>query len=291
MTYCLGIITQTGLVMAADSRTHAGVDNISTYRKLFHLVVPGDRVIILCTSGSLSLTQAVLTCLEKDIESQTTTNLHSCQSLYDMARYIGSKIRELHEQHRAWLKKDGIDFSCRFLLGGQIRGDDPKLYMIYNQGNFIQATPETPFFQIGEIKYGKPILDYGLTYGTSLEMAAKLALISIDSTMRSNLSVGPPVNLVMYEGDRFIIDHQLQLDRGDPYLLQMDRFWETVVREAAMRLPTINWQSRQPNLSTPDASMEVASPIFESSKNTVDRLGTSEFMVRSNPEDADSKRC
>ncbi|WP_225938182.1 proteasome-type protease [Leptothermofonsia sichuanensis] len=257
MTYCLGIITQTGLVMAADSRTHAGVDNISTYRKLFSFAVPGDRVIILCTSGSLSLTQAVLTCVEKDIEKQAATNLYSCKSLYDVAGYIGGKIRELHDQHRAWLKKDGIDFSCRFLLGGQIQGDAPKLYLIYNQGNFIQATPETPFLQIGEIKYGKPILDYGLTYSTSLDMAARLALISIDSTMRSNLSVGPPINLVLYESDRLIINHQIQLDQGSPYLLQMDRFWETVVREAAMRLPDIRWQTHpDPEFGTARTGIE-----------------------------------
>lgn len=263
MTYCLGIITQTGLVMAADSRTHAGVDNISTYRKLFHFSVPGDRIIILCTSGSLSLTQGVITQLEKDIQNQASINLYNCISLYDVARYIGNKIREMHDRDRAWLKKDGIDFSCRFLIGGQIKGESPALYLVYNQGNFIQATPETPFLQIGEIKYGKPILDYGLTYETTLEMAARLALISIDSTMRSNLSVGPPVNLVLYESDRFLIDHELQLDRGSPYLEQMDQFWETVVREAAKQLPKINWQNRKRDFSLPDLELESDRLLFE----------------------------
>ena len=242
MTYCLGIINRSGLVMAADSRTHAGVDYISTYQKLFDFSQPDERVIVLCNSGSLSLTQAVLTLVRKDLRVQETINLYTCGTLYEVARYIGSKIRQIHEHDRPWLQRDGIDFKCSFLLGGQIKGEDPELYMIYNQGNFIQATKETPFLQIGETKYGRPILDRTLNYEMPLEAAAKCALLSIDSTMKSNISVGPPINLVMYEADTFNIRHQVQLPLGDPYLAEVRKLWEDSINQAFEHMPNINWQ-------------------------------------------------
>ena len=228
--------------MAADSRTNAGVDYISTYQKLFDFSVPGERVIILCTSGSLSLTQAVLTLLRKDLRVQEAINLYTCATLYEVARYVGSKIRQIHEQDRSWLQQDGIDFKCSFLLGGQIKGEDPELYLIYNQGNFIQATQETPFLQIGETKYGRPVLDRTLNYETPLEAAAKCALLSIDSAMKSNISVGPPINLVMYEANTFTIRHQLQLRLGDPYLAKMRKLWEDSLKQAFEHMPNIDWQ-------------------------------------------------
>ncbi len=193
MTYCLGIVTSSGLVMAADSRTNAGVDYVSTYQKLFDFSQPGDRVILLCTSGNLSTTQGTLTLLRHDLISESETNLHTLPSMYEVARYIGSKARQIQDQDRPWLEKDGIDFQCSFLLGGQIKGEEPSLYQIYSQGNCIQASKDTPFLQIGETKYGKPILDRILYFDTPLESAAKCALLSIDSTMKSNLSVGPPL--------------------------------------------------------------------------------------------------
>ena len=228
--------------MAADSRTHAGVDYISTYQKLFDFSQPGERVIVVCTSGSLSLTQAVLTLLRKDLKTQETINFHTCNTLYEVARYIGSKIRQVQELDRSWLQQDGIDFKCSFLLGGQMRGEEPELYLIYNQGNFIQATSETPFLQIGETKYGRPILDRTLSYQMPLEKAAKCALLSIDSTMKSNISVGPPINLVMYEADTFTIKHQLQLRLGDPYLAKMRQMWEDSLKQAFEHMPNIDWQ-------------------------------------------------
>lgn len=228
--------------MAADSRTHAGVDYISTYQKLFDFSQPGERVIVVCTSGSLSLTQAILTLLRKDLKAQETVNFHTCNTLYEVARYIGSKIRQVQELDRPWLQQDGIDFKCSFLLGGQIRGEEPELYLIYNQGNFIQATSETPFLQIGETKYGRPILDRTLNYQMPLEKAAKCALLSIDSTMKSNISVGPPINLVMYEANTFTIRHQLQLRLGDPYLAKMRKLWEDSLKQAFEHMPNIDWQ-------------------------------------------------
>lgn len=242
MTYCLGIVTRYGLVMAADSRTNAGVDYISTYQKLFDFSNPGQRVILLCTSGNLSITQAVMNGLQQDLHQNEGENLHTVPTLYEVARYVGHKVRQIGQQERPWLEKDGIDFKCSLLLGGQIRGEAPGLYMIYSQGNFIQSTPETPFLQIGETKYGKPILDRTLNFDTRLEDAAKGALLSIDSTMKSNISVGPPIDLVMYETNSLSIRHQLRLRSGDPYLKKMRDLWELSLREAFERMPNLDWE-------------------------------------------------
>lgn len=241
MTYCLGIITRHGLVLAADSRTNAGVDHISTYQKLFDFSNPGERALLLCTSGNLSITQAVLHALRHDLKHQEGDTLHNLPSLYEIARYIGSKMRAIQQQDRSWLEREGIDFACNCILGGQIRGQSPQLYLIYSQGNCIQATPETPFLQIGETKYGKPILDRTLSFETPLEDAAKCALLSIDSTMKSNISVGPPINLVMYETDSFMVRHQLRLRLGDPYLAEIRTQWEISLKQAFEQMPNVDW--------------------------------------------------
>ncbi|MCS6812875.1 MAG: proteasome-type protease [Cyanobacteria bacterium] len=241
MTYCLGIVTCYGLVMAADSRTNAGVDYISTYQKLFNFSQPGDRVILICTAGNLAITQSVLTALKRDLSLADTPNLHTMPTLYDAARYVGNKVREVQTYDREWLQKDGIDFQCSFLLGGQIQGQATELFLIYSQGNCIQATPETPFLQIGEAKYGKPILDRIVTCETSLEAATKAALLSIDSTMRSNASVGPPIHLMKYYVNSFVIDHQIQLNSGDPYLITMRKLWESSLRDAFDQIPDPSW--------------------------------------------------
>jgi putative proteasome-type protease len=241
MTYCLGIITRSGLVIAADSRTNAGVDYISTYQKLFDFSQPNQRVILLCTAGNLSITQAVLYDLRQDLKLNETENLHTLPTLYDVAQYIGGKVRQIQERERPWLERDRIDYSCTLLLSGQMQAEDPELYMIYSQGNFIQATHETPFLQIGETKYGKPILDRTLTFETPLESAAKCALLSIDSTMKSNISVGPPIDLVMYEANSFAVRHRLRLRLGDPYLAKMRKLWETSLRQAFDQMPDLEW--------------------------------------------------
>jgi putative proteasome-type protease len=242
MTYCLGIISTYGLVMAADSRTNAGVDYISTYRKLFDFSVPGDRIVLLCTAGNLAITQAVIASIERDLVTIDVEHLHSYASLHDMADYIGQKIRQTQAREREWLEKDGIDASCTMLLGGQIKGQATELYMLYSQGNFIQAMPETPFFQIGEVKYGKPILDRTLKFETSVEDAAKCAILSFDSTMKSNVSVGPPIDLVAYHHNSLHIRHQLTFRRGDPYLLQVRREWEASLNAAFRSMPPLDWE-------------------------------------------------
>jgi len=247
MTYCLGIITRSGLVIGADSRTNAGVDYISTYRKLFNFSLPGQRVILLCTSGNLSITQAVLTALQRDLRSADSENLHNIPSLYDIACYIGEKVRDVQERERPWLERDKIDYSCNLLVGGQVIGSDPELFMVYSQGNFIQATEETPFLQIGETKYGKPILDRILDYETPVDSAAKCALLSIDSTMKSNISVGPPINLVMYRANSFVVKHQLQLQLGDRFLRTVRGQWETALRTAFDGVSDIDWDRKLAN--------------------------------------------
>ncbi len=252
MTYCLGIVTSSGLVIAADSRTNAGVDYISSYQKIFDFSQPNERVILICTSGNLSITQSVITSLRQDLQSPDRENVHNINSLYDITHYIGQKLRQIQEQERPWLEKDQIDYHCSFLLGGQVPGEAAELYLIYSQGNFIQAMPDTPFLQIGETKYGKPILDRTLNFQISLEDAAKSALLSIDSTMKSNISVGPPINLVMYQSDSFVLKHRLRLRRGDPYLAKIRTQWEESLREAFARMPNVDWQQSQPDTNVTD---------------------------------------
>ncbi|MEB3311661.1 MAG: peptidase [Snowella sp.] len=243
MTYCLGLINRFGIVMGADSRTNAGVDYISAYRKLFDFSVAKERVIILCTSGNLSITQAVISQLKRDIRLEEPKNLHNISSMSDVAHYIGGKIRQIQERDRQWLEADGIDYHCNFLLGGQVKGEEAQLYLIYPQGNYIQATKETPFLQIGETKYGKPLLDRTITYDTPLEAMAKCALLSIDSTMKSNISVGPPIDLVMYEADSLVLRNKLKLRLGDPYLAKMRGLWEEYVRHAFESMPNVEWEA------------------------------------------------
>jgi putative proteasome-type protease len=242
MTYCLGILNRFGIVMGSDSRTNAGVDYISAYKKMFKFSIPGERAIIICTSGNLSITQGVITQLNRDIQNQESVNLYTLSSLSDIAYYVGSKSRQIQDRDRPWLEKDKVDYHCNFLLGGQLLGEEPQLYHIYTPGNFIKATQETPFMQIGETKYGKPILDRTITYNTPLEAMAKCALLSIDSTMKSNISVGPPINLTMYETDSYIIRHTLELRLGDPYLAKMRKLWEEYVQQAFEAMPNIEWK-------------------------------------------------
>ncbi len=246
MTYCLAILTRAGLIMAADSRTNAGVDFVSSAQKLFDFSVPGERVLFISNAGNLSMTQNILMQVNRDLRIQNGANIHTMPTLYDVARYIGRLTRQVIDENEEWLKRDGISTGCSFLLGGQIKGEPPELYMIYAQGNFLQATKETPYFQIGEIKYGKPILDRVINYDkTSLDEAVTSALLSIDSTMKSNISVGPPIHIVMYEADSLVVTHRRKLSKGDPYLDSIRRSWEESVKEAFKHLPQLSWKEPQ----------------------------------------------
>jgi len=238
MTYCLGIVTKHGLVMASDSRTNAGYDQVNVCRKMHIFSKPGERVFILLSSGSLSCTQSILTLLRRDFEKGN--GLATAPSMYDAARILGEQVRKVSDLDRDALEKDDYKFNVNFILGGQIQGEDPALFMIYPQGNPLQATDESPYLQIGETKYGRPILDRGIRYEhTSLEDAAKYALLSLDSTMKSNVTVGPPIDLLAYERDAFDITHKRQFGADDADLAKIRVRWEQALRGAVQRLPNI----------------------------------------------------
>jgi putative proteasome-type protease len=240
MTYCLGIVTKDGLVMASDSRTNAGSDQASISRKMFIFQKPGDRALILLTSGGLSLSQSAVSLLDADFKKDQ--GLARVTTMYEAARVIGDQVRRVRDVDCEYLERDGYNFNVHFLLGGQIGAEPPQLYMIYPQGNPLRAAEESPFLQIGETKYGRPILDRGIKFDkTSLEEAAKYALISIDSTMRSNVTVGPPIDLVAYTAGELRINRYRHFEENDPDLLQTRRQWEQVLRRAVHELPLITF--------------------------------------------------
>src|SRR5579862_6051485 len=225
MTYCLGIVTKHGLIMASDSRTNAGYDQINTTRKMHTFVQPGERVFVLLASGSLSLSQSILTLLRRDFDAGR--GLAVAPSLYDAARVIGEQMRRVSDLDRPSLERDKYSFNAHFILGGQIKGEPPSLIMIYPQGNPLQATEDSPYLQIGETKYGRPILDRGIRFDkTTLEEAAKYALLSMDSTMKSNVTVGPPVDLLVYAADEMDIIRQRCFKPDDADLAKIRLRWE-----------------------------------------------------------------
>jgi len=243
MTYCLGIVTKHGLIMASDSRTNAGYDQINTTRKMHTFVQAGERVFVLLTSGSLSLSQSILTLLRRDFEAGK--GLAVAPSLYDAARVIGDQIRRISDLDRSALERDHYNFNVNFILGGQVKGEPPNLIMIYPQGNPLQATEDSPYLQIGETKYGRPILDRGIRYNqTTLEEAAKYALLSLDSTMKSNVTVGPPIDLLAYSVDELDITRHRRFMDDDPDLIKIRLRWEQALRQAVLRLPNLRFTSR-----------------------------------------------
>lgn len=240
MTYCLGIKTREGLVLAADSRTNAGMDQVNTSRKMHFFVRVGDRVFVLLASGGLSLSQSVLTLLRRDFEAGQ--GLAVVPNFYEAARQVGEKVREVAGQDRAALEQDAIPFNIHVILGGQIGNQDPDLYLIYPQGNPLAVSQECPFLQVGEIKYGRPILDRGVRYEeTSLEQAAKYAVISLDSTMRSNMMVGPPIDLLVYRTGELDIKRHRRIPADDPQLVHIRDLWEQQLRRAVGMLPAIEF--------------------------------------------------
>ncbi len=240
MSYCLGILTRYGIVLASDSRTNAGIDQINTCRKMHTINVPGERTFVILASGSLSLTQSVITLTQQQF--QRGEGLAVVSNFYEAARCIGEHIRVIDNLDREFLEKDNIAFSVSFIIGGQIKGEPPQLYLIYAQGNPLQSTPDSPYLQIGEIKYGKPILDRGIRYdATSLDEAAMCALISLDSTMKSNKSVGPPIDLLIYKNDEFDILHHHRFDVNDPQLMAIRSMWEQKLKQAIRELPPLDF--------------------------------------------------
>lgn len=242
MTYCLGIVTSEGLVMASDSRSNAGFDQVNVCRKMYRFVAEGERVFVILTSGSLSISQSVVSLLRADFDAGS--GLATVPSVYHAARIVGDKVRQVSELDRASLERDNFSFNVHLLLGGQIKGEAPALYLIYPQGNPLQATEDSPYLQLGEVKYGRPILDRGIEVGTSLEVAAKYALLSFDATMRSNVTVGPPIDLLLYKRDRLTIDRYRRLGASDPDLNLIHASWESSLRRAVEQLPEIEFRGR-----------------------------------------------
>jgi putative proteasome-type protease len=244
MTYCVAMLLDTGLVFLSDSRTNAGVDQISTFRKATVFQRPGERVMVLQTSGNLAITQTVVSILRDAIESGgSAPNVMNAPSLFEAARCVGEALRELHRRDAAALKDFGVDFSASFTLGGQIKGEAPRLFSIYAAGNFIEATSDTSYFQIGESKYGKPIIDRVLRRTSSLNEAVKCALVSMDSTIRSNLSVGLPLDLVIIKRDKLGVARHMSIDSDNEYFQGIRSRWSEALREAFSQLPDPDWLS------------------------------------------------
>jgi putative proteasome-type protease len=244
MTYCLGFLIEEGLVMIADTRTNAGMDNISTFRKLHVWARPNERVVALMAAGNLGVSQSVVHLLSAQIEGQgaeAPETLMTAASLFRTAQIVGATIREVWERDGPALEQQGGGFNATFLLGGQIKGERTRLFQIYQVGNFIEATVDTPFLQIGEHKYGKPILDRVCRFTTPLVDALKLGLVSMDSTLRSNLSVGLPVDILMYRHDALAPALQRRIDETDPYFADLRLRWSDALRQAYLAIPAPDW--------------------------------------------------
>jgi len=241
MTYCLGIVTDEGLVMASDSRTNAGYDQVNTCRKMHRFVQPGERVFVILVSGSLSISQSVLTLLRSQFD--VGEGLANAESLYAAARIVGDCVRRVSDIDRVALERDQFNFNVHLLLGGQVKGEAPGLYLIYPQGNPLRATEDSPYLQLGECKYGRPILDRGIESGTSLEVAAKYALLSFDATIRSNVTVGPPIEIVLYRKDSLELTQHRRFSASDQDLQVIHASWEQSLRRAVEQLPDIHFRS------------------------------------------------
>lgn len=245
MTYCVGLCLDQGIVLLADTRTNAGVDNIATFSKLHVVETPDERVIAVMSAGNLAVTQAVIA---RAIEGAGAPDgevapmtLATAPSMFDAARLVGEAVRQVFRHDGEALQAQNYSFEANFLLAGQIKGRRMRLFQIYSAGNFIEATPDTPFLQIGEHKYGKPILDRVARYDTPIEDAVKLACISMDSTLRSNLSVGLPADLMIYRRDALKVATRRRITDEDQYFRSIREGWSAALREAYRAMPNPPW--------------------------------------------------
>jgi putative proteasome-type protease len=242
MTYCVGLLVDTGLVLLSDSRTNAGVDQINTFRKMSSFQKPNDRVLVLLSAGNLAITQAVVNLLHEPPEDPSqATPLYRASNMFNAARVVGDALRQIHERDAESMNDHGHDFNGTFILGGQIKGEEPRLFHIYSAGNFIESSIDTPYFQIGESKYGKPIIDRVISRSSSLAQAAKCALVSMDSTIRSNLSVGPPLDLAIIRRDEFRLATHISIDIDNEYFALIRKRWGFALKEVFSELPNPNW--------------------------------------------------
>jgi len=242
MTYCVGLLVDTGLVMLSDSRTNAGVDQINTFRKMATFQRKNDRVLVLMSAGNLAITQAVVNLLhETPVDGERSPKIYRATNMFNAARVVGEALREIYERDAGPLKDHGHEFNGTFILGGQIKGEEPRLFHIYSAGNFIESSPDTPYFQIGESKYGKPIIDRVISRSSSLAQAAKCVLVSMDSTIRSNLTVGPPLDLAIVRRDELKLATHISIDFEHPYFKMIRERWGFALQEVFSQLPNPDW--------------------------------------------------
>jgi len=242
MTYCVGILLKDGIVLASDSRTHAGVDNFATFCKMTVFERAGDRVLVLLSSGNLAGTQAVISVLKQRCDAADgTPNLWTASTMFDVVGLVADAVRDIERRDAPFLKSGPISFNASFIVGGQLKGEPPRLFRTYAEGNFIEAGDDTPFLQTGEAKYGKPIISRVLAPTTTLADATKCVLVSFDSTLRSNLSVGMPIDLVCYERDSLELRKRRRFDEGDAYFTQLSADWSEGVRKVFRELPELKW--------------------------------------------------
>ncbi len=245
MTYCIAASIDAGFILVSDSRTNAGIDNVSTHGKMHAFDTLSDRKIILLCAGNLATTQAVLEQLHRDKIKNAKINLNTVESLFEAAEYLGHVSVDKQKQHKS-SGQSAFNPSASFILAGQIGADEHGAYMVYAEGNSITSSANTPFLQIGESKYGKPILDRFLKLDTSIDEAARCCLVSMDSTIRSNASVGAPVEMLIYHKNSFSLDEYYCFDDDDDYMLRLRRSWEAKLREAIAALPCFDKKSVRP---------------------------------------------
>jgi putative proteasome-type protease len=242
MTYCVGLCLKDGLVMLSDTRTNAGVDNVSTFSKMHIYEIPGERFIVAMTAGNLGVAQAVANMLHEGIETdERVENIYTVPSMFRAAQLAGEAVRRVYRSDGPTLEAQQIKFDVSILLGGQLKGRGMRLFQIYAAGNFIEATPDTPFLQIGETKYGKPILDRVLQYDTDPRDGVKLVMVSMDSTLRSNLSVGMPLDLLVYRRDALKAEIRRRITDTDPYFRIVHEGWSEALRDAYRAMPRPDW--------------------------------------------------
>jgi putative proteasome-type protease len=242
MTYCVALYLKDGLVMLSDTRTSAGVDNISTFSKMHIFQIPDERFLVMLTAGNLAVSQAVVNLLHEGIETgERLETLYTAPTLFRAAHLAGEAIRRIYRTDGEALKAQNVPFDVSILLGGQIRGQKQRLFEVYSAGNFIEATPDTPFLQIGEHKYGKPILDRAMDFDTDLYDGVKLVLVSMDSTLRSNLTVGLPIDLLVYRRDGLGAELRHRITEDDPYFAMIRTRWSEALRDAYRAMPRPDW--------------------------------------------------
>ena len=249
MTYCVGVLLEDGIVLGSDSRTHAGVDDFASFCKMTVFEEAGERVLVLLSSGSLAGTQAVISLLRQEADAaaeaaadaEPAITIRSARTMFDVARVVSDAMRAIDRRDSEHLEKHDLSFNASFILGGQIKGEEPRLFHVYSAGNFIESSLDTPYFQIGESKYGKPIIDRVISRSSSLAQAAKCALVSMDSTIRSNLSVGPPLDLAIIRRDEFTLHTHISLDMDNEYFKMIRTRWGYALQEVFSELPNPEW--------------------------------------------------